>query len=151
MAGLRAPVPGLGLAVVRTTVASVLAGRLPEPGPRLAPITRPETLAEAEFLLSTRPPDLLAADPEITTVLYRLAIDVRAGLPGRLPDSLPPDQIGHTLAVLRLVPDALGSWWTARFGFTVGELVDARTLELGERLDPRLPISPAHAWLALSS
>lgn len=151
VAGVRAPAPGLGLAVVRTTVASVLAGRLPGPGPRLAPITRPGTLAEAEFLLSTRPPDLLAADPEVKTLLYRLAIDVLAGLPGRLPDAQPPDRIGHTLAVLRLVPDALGSWWTARFGFSVGELVDARALELGERLDPRRPISPAHAWLALGS
>ena len=153
LAGLGRPIPGLGLAVLRTTVASVLADRPPPAAPRLLP-SESVAAAEAELLLASRPPGLLATDPRVATLLHRLATEVCAGLPGRLPEQgpnrRPPEEIAHTLAVLRLVPDALGPWWTARFGASVGELADARSLELLERIGPRDPISAAHMWLALS-
>ncbi len=154
LAGLGRPVPGLGLAVLRTTVASVLAGRSPPPAPRIVPTGEPETLAEAELLLATRTPEFLTTDPGVSRLLHRLATEVCAGLPGRLPEppsNRPPlDEIAHTLAVLRLVPDALGPWWTTRFGGPVGELSDARGLEVIERIGAGGPISAAHVWLALS-
>jgi hypothetical protein len=59
--------------------------------------------------------------------------------------------------VLRLVPDRLGAWWRHRFGGTVAEFLDHRSLELVDRLRNGGPepspgaVSAAQAWLALGS
>ena len=150
IARVREPVPGLGMALIRTAIAAVLAGRPSGPGPRLTALD-PGSLAGLEILLATRPAAAPDAGAELAAGLHRLGLELLAGLPGRLPDDRSSDDAAYAVAVLRLVPDALNRWWTGRFGVPVAELADARALELVDRLDPDAAAGRAHAWLAVSS
>ncbi len=154
-----AAVPGLGLAVMRTAVAAVLAGRSAslDPSRRSVPAGPDDgtsgdadAMAAAELRLATRPPEQLSGDEVVAGALRRIGVLLLAGLPGRLPADQPLEQWGHAVAVARLVPEDLGGWWRGRYGVSLGELADARSLELVERLQGG-GVSAAHAWLALSS
>ena len=144
------PVPGSGLALIRTAIATVVAGRPPDSGPRLTAVD-PGDLAGLEVLLATRPQAAPDNGSPLAAGLHRLGLELLAGLPGRLPDDHPSDDTAYAIAVLRLVPDALNHWWSVRYGLPAAELADARALELVDRLGPDAAVGRAHAWLAVSS
>lgn len=158
LAGMTGPAAGLGLAVMRTGLASVLAGRRP-PRPPTGRSVGPEGLdpdssfsaaaAALEYALATETPERITGDETLARV-YRVGIELRAGLPGRVPATLPADQLSHCLAVLRLVPDTVNPYWMDKFGRSISTVTDARALELVDRLSGA-PVTTAHAWLALSS
>lgn len=154
LAAARAVTPGLGSAVVRAGLAAVAAGRRPT-----LPAVRPtsvdfapfaEAAAALEFQLAGASPARLLDDGSIPNLLHRLGVELGAGLPGRGSSHLSVDDLGHGLAVLHLVPDALYPLWSSWFVVPVPELLDALALELVDRLEGQ-PVSMGHAWLALTS
>ncbi len=158
MSAMTAVSPGLGLAMMRSRLASILAGRRP-PRPTVGRTAGPLGLdpdssasaaaAALEYALATETPDRVTSEETLAWV-YRVGIELRAGLPGRVPASLPTEQLSHCLAVLRLLPDTVYPYWTETFGLSISTVTDARALELVDRLRGA-PVTAAHAWLALSS
>ena len=86
-------------------------------------------------------------------LVYRVGIELRAGLFGRIPATLPSEQLSHCLAVLRLLPDSVNPYWAEKFRVSISTVTDARALELVDRLtlEKGAPVSTAHAWLAVST
>jgi hypothetical protein len=157
-----APIPGLGLALMRIGLASVLAGRPPS-----IPAAATTRLTADDVTAAVRSPSVAVAasvlelslaigrpgadsQAAIAELLYRLGIELSAGLPGRIGFGLTAVELGHFLAVLRLAPEELNHGWLRWFGCPLAELTDALACELVERLESE-PISVAHAWLAIAS
>ena len=154
LAAATAVTPGLGSATVRAGLAAVATGRRP-----MLPAVRPtaaedssfsDVAAALELRLAVASPPQLLTDRQINSLLYRVGVEVGAGLPGRGSSHLPLDDLGHCLAVLHLIPDSLYPLWSSWFVGPVPELADALALELVDRLEGT-PVALAHAWLAVTS
>jgi hypothetical protein len=115
-----------------------------EPGSSLRDVA-----AALEWWLATESPRRTDPNTAVAPLLYRLGVELAAGLPSRAPADLSAADLGHCLAVLSVVPDDLHANWDAHFGTSISELVHARTLELVERLEGA-PVGEGHAWLTVS-
>jgi hypothetical protein len=159
LAATSEPQPGLGLATLRSRLANVVAGR-PAQGSVAGPLRNQDPTQDPahdsindvatalELRLAIAGSRDHAEDPLVSGWLYRVGVELAAGLPARAPAGLSDAELGHCLAVLHVVPETWQQWWSTHFGGSLSELVQARTLDLVDRLDTA-PVSSAHAWLTL--
>ncbi|HEY5784708.1 MAG TPA: hypothetical protein VIT65_08020 [Microlunatus sp.] len=146
------PLPGLGLAVLRTVLAVGGTGAQE----RLPPLLRRAVLrverlppagdgadqaAELELLLAVRPllPDDHPAHQRLLTLVRALGAALGSGLPGRLLTPPPVAEHAHLVAVLRMLPEQGSAepglvGVTRSWGAPPSLLAHRQTLELLDRL-----------------
>jgi len=158
------PVPALGVAATRVSLAQVALGLSPqsimdhllrlaqrEPAggaelDRLASAT--ELLALTRSVEVTSRPTAPAGQDALLDLLHVFGAALGAGLPGDRVPPLPVSDLGHLLAVLQMLPDALaaptGRTWGIAAADLAGLLVPTLIAGLlGRRVDA------GHVWLAM--
>jgi hypothetical protein len=170
------PLPGLGLAVLRTVLTVDAHDRLTPlllhaveqvSAPATAAASQTATssgrAAELELLLAVRPlrPPDHPAEQRLVALVRALGAAVGAGLPGRLVTPPPVAEHAYLVAVLRMLPEEGVAGVTRSWGAAPGLLAHRLTLEVLDRLtgsaqgrldpagDPVVELGPAAAWLAL--
>jgi hypothetical protein len=162
--GATRPVPGLGLAASRVSLARVALGLSPQSImdhllrlAHRAPTTGAELdglASVAELLALTRSVETLSAPTAavggdaLLELVGAFGATLGAGLPGGPVRPLPGGELGHLLTVLRMLPDAVAERGGRTWGLSASDLGEQRVPMLIAGLLGR-EVDAGHVWLAL--